>query len=290
MKKDQIIILEDRGIISVDGKNSKEFLQNIITNDINKVNDSNTIFSGIFTPQGKYLFEFFLIKSETGYYLECDSEFTNEIINYLKKYILRSNVEIKDLSGKFVVGVINIDKFKEIKIKEKKSNQTIFFRSSPLFEDPRSSKLGARILSNLENLYLTIKKLSLKIADKRDYFKLAHLNGVPIKGLRNLQNNLFGLEANFDELSAIDFKKGCYIGQENTARMKLKNKIRRKLLALKSDKEIKIGSDIVFNNISIGKVLISNPLPFGLIKLFDPDLSKFEDEFLTIDKEKVKII
>ena len=290
MEKDQIIILEDRGIISVIGKDSKEFLQNIITNDINKVNASNTIFSGIFTPQGKYLFEFFLIKSETGYYLECDSEFTNEIINYLKKYILRSNVEIKDMSGKFVVGVINKDKFEEIKIKEKKNNQTIFFRSSPLFEDPRSSKLGARILSNLENLYLTIKKLSLKIADKSEYFRIAHLNGIPIKGLRNLQNNLFGLEANFDELSAIDFKKGCYIGQENTARMKLKNKIRRKLLALKVDKEIKIGSDIIFNNISIGKVLISNPLPFGLIKLFDPDLSKFKNEFLNIDKEKVKII
>lgn len=290
MEKDQIIILEDRGIISVIGKDSKEFLQNIITNDINKVNASNTIFSGIFTPQGKYLFEFFLIKSETGYYLECDSEFTNEIINYLKKYILRSNVEIKDVSGKFVVGVINKDKFEEIKIKEKKNNQTIFFRSSPLFEDPRSSKLGARILSNLENLYLTIKKLSLKIADKSEYFRIAHLNGIPIKGLRNLQNNLFGLEANFDELSAIDFKKGCYIGQENTARMKLKNKIRRKLLALKVDKEIKIGSDIIFNNISIGKVLISNPLPFGLIKLFDPDLSKFKNEFLDIDKEKVKII
>jgi len=290
MEKDQIIILEDRGVISVIGKDSKEFLQNIITNDINKVNDKNTIFSGIFTPQGKYLFEFFLIKSETGYYLECDSEFTNEIINYLKKYILRSNVEIKDVSGKFVVGVINKDKFEEIKIKEKKNNQTIFFRSSPLFEDPRSSKLGARILSNLENLYLTIKKLSLKIADKSEYFRIAHLNGIPIKGLRNLQNNLFGLEANFDELSAIDFKKGCYIGQENTARMKLKNKIRRKLLALKVDKEIKIGSDIIFNNISVGKVLISNPLPFGLIKLFDPDLSKFKNEFLNIDKKKVKII
>ena len=145
-------------------------------------------------------------------------------------------------------------------------------------------------MSNLENLYLTIKKLSLKIADKSEYFRIAHLNGIPIKGLRNLQNNLFGLEANFDELSAIDFKKGCYIGQENTARMKLKNKIRRKLLALKVDKEIKTGSDITFNNISIGKVLISNPLPFGLIKLFDPDLSKFKNEFLNIDKEKVKII
>ena len=290
MEKDQIIILEDRGIISVIGKDSKEFLQNIITNDINKVNASNTIFSGIFTPQGKYLFEFFLIKSETGYYLECDSEFTNEIINYLKKYILRSNVEIKDMSGKFVVGVINKDKFEEIKIKEKKNNQTIFFRSSPLFEDPRSSKLGARILSNLENLYLTIKKLSLKIADKSEYFRIAHLNGIPIKGLRNLQNNLFGLEANFDELSAIDFKKGCYIGQENTARMKLKNKLRKKLFALNSSSNLEIGSEIIMENNSIGKILISNPYAFGLIDTTKISLTKLKNKEVLVEKHKAKII
>ena len=62
MKKDQINILKDRGIISVLGKDSKEFLQNIITNDIKIVNKDNSIFSGIFTPQGKYLYEFFVIK------------------------------------------------------------------------------------------------------------------------------------------------------------------------------------------------------------------------------------
>ena len=58
-----------------------------------------------------------------------------------------------------------------------------------------------------------------------------------------MKEQLFGLEANFEELNAIDFKKGCYVGQENTARMKLKNKLRRRLLPLKTDKEIKIGED-----------------------------------------------
>ena len=68
------------------------------------------------------------------------------------------------------------------------------------------------------------------------------------------------LEANFEELNAIDFKKGCYVGQENTARMKLKNKLRRRLLALKTDEEIKIGEDLNFGEIKIGKILINNPI------------------------------
>ena len=78
MKKDQIIILKDRGIILVSGRDSKEFLQNIVTNDINKVKETNTIFSGIFTPQGKYLYEFFILKLDDGYLLDCPDEFTGK--------------------------------------------------------------------------------------------------------------------------------------------------------------------------------------------------------------------
>ena len=83
MKKDQINILKDRGIISVLGKDSKEFLQNIITNDINIVNKENSIFSGIFTPQGKYLYEFFIVKSDDGYFLDCSEEFVRELKVFL---------------------------------------------------------------------------------------------------------------------------------------------------------------------------------------------------------------
>ena len=96
MEKDHIIIIEDRGLISVFGEDAANFLQNIITNDVKKVSITQTIFSGIFTPQGKYLYEFFVIKSKNGFYIDCDSEILSELLDYLKKYKLRSKVEFKD--------------------------------------------------------------------------------------------------------------------------------------------------------------------------------------------------
>ena len=111
-----------------------------------------------------------------------------------------------------------------------------------------------------------------------------------MKGIINLKDQLFGLEANFEELKAIDFKKGCYVGQENTARMKLKNKLRRRLLAIKTDWSIKVGSELTINNIKIGKVLIGGYHPFALIKLFDPEFSEFKDKEILADGKKVKII
>ena len=290
MKKDQINILKDRGIISVLGKDSKEFLQNIITNDINIVNKDNSIFSGIFTPQGKYLYEFFIIKSDDGYFLDCSEEFVRELKVFLEKYKLNSDVEIKDISGEYVVGIISNEKFEEIKKEENKTTQTIIYRSSPFFQDPRSKKLGSRVLSNLEKLYLTIKKLSLKIEDGSDYFNNAHEAGIPIKNLKKLQNNLFGLEANFEELSAIDFKKGCYIGQENTARMKLKNKLRKKLLPIVSKENLKIGSEITLDGNQIGKLLIANPYPFGLVNIFDKKMSELKNKEILVGKQRAKII
>ena len=290
MKKDQINILKDRGIISVLGKDSKEFLQNIITNDINIVNKDNSIFSGIFTPQGKYLYEFFIIKSNDGYFIDCSEEFVGELKVFLEKYKLNSDVEIKDISGEYVVGIISNEKFEEIKKEENKTTQTIIYRSSPFFQDPRSKKLGSRVLSNLEKLYLTIKKLSLKIEDGSDYFNNAHEAGIPIKNLKKLQNNLFGLEANFEELSAIDFKKGCYIGQENTARMKLKNKLRKKLLPIVSKENLKIGSEITLDGNQIGKLLIANPYPFGLVNIFDKKTSELKNKEILVGKQRAKII
>ena len=290
MKKDQINILKDRGIILVSGKDSKEFLQNIITNDINKVKETNSVFSGIFTPQGKYLYEFFVLKSDEGYLLDCPDEFIEEIITFLNKYKLNSEVLIQNISNKFVVGIISNEKFDEIKKNENKFTQTVIYRLSPIFQDPRSNKLGSRIISNLEKLYLTIKKLSLNIQENNDYFVDAHKAGVPIKKLKNLQNNLFGLEANFEEFTAIDFKKGCYIGQENTARMKLKNKQRKKLFALSSNSSLELGSEITIENNSIGKILISNPYPFGLLDTTKIDLTKLQDKEVLVGKHKAKII
>ena len=290
MDKDQIVLLEDRGLILITGEDVKNFLQNIITNDIEKVNLSNSIFSALFTPQGKYLFEFFLIQSKDGYLLDCDNKFTNEIINYLLKYKLRSKIEITDVSTDYIIGLISSEKFLDIQESENKTDDTIQFRDSPLFLDPRNKNLGARILSSLEKLHLTIKKLDLKIVKPDAYFAKAHSLGIPIKGIKNLKDQLFGLEANFEELNAIDFKKGCYIGQENTARMKLKEKLRRRLLPISSTEKLNLGEEIFYNRIKIGKILIEQPYPFGLIKVIDPNIEDFENKELLANNKKCKIL
>ena len=290
MEKDQIVILEDRGLISISGKDAREYLQNIITNDINKVSETSSVFSALLSPQGKYLFEFFVIKSNNGYFLDCYDKTTEELIKNLAKYKLRSQIEIKDMSSEFVIGIISLDKFKEIQNNEKNKASTILYKESPIFIDSRRKELGARILSNIKKLDSTIKELNLEKSDIKTYLDRTYRHGIPVKGLENLKEKLFGLEGNFESLNGIDFKKGCYVGQENTARMKLKNKLRRRLLPIKVEGKINIGSEIMFNKDKIGKILISNPYPFALIKLFDPNFSEFASKDLFINNNKVKII
>jgi folate-binding protein YgfZ len=290
MEKNQIVILEDRGLIAIEGPDAQDFLQNIISNDIEKVSKSNSIFSGIFTAQGKYLYEFFIIKNNDSYFLDCDNAFKEDLIKHLLKYKLRSKIKIKDLSSSYVIGVTSEEKFKEIQNEVASKEKTIMYRESPFFLDTRSSKLGARILSSLEKLHLTIKKLGLKIIDKSNYLKTAHTEGIPIQGIKNLQDKLFSLESNFEELNAIDFKKGCYVGQENTARMKLKNKVRRRLVPIITKDTLKIFDEIKFKEQAVGKVLIDGAYPFALIKLFDPVFSEFYKEDLKINETDVRIL
>jgi folate-binding protein YgfZ len=290
MEKNQIIILEDRGLILVEDLEAKEFLQNIISNNIDKVNESNSIFSAIFTPQGKYLYEFFIIKNKDGYLLDCHIEIKDDLIKHLSKYKLRSKIEIKDLSASHAVGIISKDKFEEIKEELSSKEKTVLYRESPCFVDTRLPSLGARILSSLEKLHLTIKKLDLKIIDKSNYLKLSHKEGIPTEGAKNLQNNLFALESNFEELNAIDFKKGCYVGQENTARMKLKNKLRKRLLPVTSNKPLRISDEIKFDDQIVGKVLIGGQYPFALIKLFDPNFEIFSKHNLKVQDSNIQIL
>ena len=290
MKKDQIFILKDRGIIFINGKDAREFLQNIVTNDVDKVNDTCSCFSSLLTPQGKYLYDFIIVKHKNGYFIECELNQIEELINRLNIYKLNSQIEILNLSNEFQVAVISIDKFLSLENSKNIEGYTLKYRDDPFFIDPRNKYLGARVIINLEKLYMSIKKLELKIKDAKIYYEKSHRLGIAQVNTKNLQDKIFGLECNFEKLNGIDFKKGCYVGQENTARMKLKNKLRKKLVPLKSDKKLNIGSDVNYNDIKIGTVLISEPYPFALIKLFDPDFSEFKDKDLLIDNNTSKII
>jgi len=291
MDKNEVITLEDRGFIQVKGVEAKDFLQNIVTNNIEKVTSNSTVFSSILTPQGKYLFEFFILKLEDTYLIECEKGITEEIIKILNYYKLRSKVDFINLNKKYKASVISLEKFKEIDNSNLSKGTTINYEEDIIYVDPRNQELGAKIISKIETTQNNIKKLNLNITDKNKYYNKSFKLGIPQINLNRLKDKIFGVENNLDELNGIDFKKGCYVGQENTARIKLRNKLRRRILPVqKIAGEISENDIIKYKDAEIGKIMISKPYSFGLIKVVDPDIKEFVNTDLVCGNSKVKII
>jgi len=291
MDKNEVITLEDRGFIQVKGIEAKDFLQNIVTNDLEKVTDSSTVFSSILTPQGKYLFEFFILKLKDSYLIECEEKSTEEIIKLLNYYKLRSKVDFINLNKKYATSIISLEKFKEIHNSNLSKGKTIIYEEALIYIDPRNEKLGAKIISKIESVKTKIKKLNLNVANKSKYYEKSFELGIPQINLARLKDKIFGIENNLDELNGIDFKKGCYVGQENTSRIKLRNKLRRRILPIqKISGKISENDIIKYKDVEIGKIMIVEPYSFGLIKVLEPDIKEFLNMDLVCGNSKVKII
>ena len=276
-----VYILDDRAILYINGEDTKEFLQNLISNDINKVSDTTHCFTSLLSPQGKFLYEFIITKHKSGYLIDCEKSQADGLFKQLSIYKLRSKVEILNLSNEFVVAAFSHEKFLTFDEAQDIPGFTLKYREDPIFLDPRNKQLGARLIINLEKLYLSLKKLDLHDSDLKDYYSYSHSLGIVPKDLNKLQNKIFGIECNYEELNGIDFKKGCYVGQENTARIKLKNKLSKRLLPINIVKgELNEGESIYYNENEIGKVLIENDYPFALIKYLDENFSE-KSEFNT---------
>ena len=291
MEKNEVITLEDRGFIQVKGVEAKDFLQNIVTNDVEKVTNESTVFSSILTPQGKYLFDFFMIKLGENYLIECEKKSTEEIIKLLNHYKLRSKVDFNNLNEKYAASIISLEKFKEISNSKLYLGKTTKYEDSPIYIDPRNIKLEAKIICKFEDIEKIVKKLNLAPVDKEKYYSKSFEIGIPQTDLNKLKDKIFGIENNLDELNGIDFKKGCYVGQENTARIKLRGKLRRRILPVKKiSGEIYENDIIKYKNNEIGKIIIGHPYSFALVKIIEPDLKEFKNKELNCGKSKVKII
>ena len=290
MNINNVYILEDRGILFIQGTDTKEFLQNLITNDINKVDEANSCFASLLTPQGKYLFDFLVVEHKKGYFIDCEKKQIEELFKQLNIYKFRSDIEILNLSNEFVVAASSYEKFISFDRAKDLPGNTFKYREDPVFLDPRHKKLGGRLIINLEKLHLSLKKMDLDSTDPEEYYKLSYELGIPQKNTEKLRNKLFGIECNFEELNGIDFKKGCYIGQENTSRIKLRNKLSKRLLPIQLiEGKLIEGSPIKNNDNEIGKVLINNQYPFAIVKYlsdyFDPKIEyKSEEAVLKIIK------
>ena len=279
--------ITSKSFISIKGEDSIDFIQNIISNDIKKVADNNCIFASLLTPQGKFLFEFIIFKTKNIFFIECNSELTKELFNKLYNYKLRSKVEIK-IEDNLISIDIPFVKFQSLNIN--KSN-LINYKNYLIFEDPRIKNTLARAIIEQSKIKEFLNDLNIELSNEKYLLeKKLFAVGVPSKDIQKLQNQLFSLEANFLELNGIDQKKGCYIGQENTARMHLKNKVNKRLFALQIiNGRVQEGQKINLDNEEIGKVLIDDLFPFALIKINKDNKNLIANKELKTETASIKI-
>jgi folate-binding protein YgfZ len=279
--------ITSKSFISIKGEDSIDFIQNIISNDIKKVADNNCIFASLLTPQGKFLFEFIIFKTKNIFFIECNSELIKELFNKLYNYKLRSKVEIK-IEDDLISIDIPFVKFQSLNINKL---NLINYKNYLIFEDPRIKKTLARAVIEKSKIKEFLNDLNIELSNEKYLLeKKLFALGVPSKDIQKLQNQLFSLEANFLELNGIDQKKGCYIGQENTARMHLKNKVNKRLFALQIiNGRVQEGQKINLDNEEIGKVLIDNLFPFALIKINKDNKNLIANKELKTETASIKI-
>lgn len=246
--------LESRSLLRLSGKDAEELLQNIVTNDLELLKSNSALFSALLTPQGKFLHDFIIIKDGNVFYIDVLKERQADLARRLTMYKLRADVKIEDASGDYSI----IALFSE----DGSLPQAPQADGGFAFEDPRLKKLGLRFLipasADLPSVFDSATEVSEAL-----YMKHRLKLGVPEGGLDIEPEKNFLLEVNFEELNAISFSKGCYIGQELTARTKHRAKIRKRLFQFESKTSMSVGDSIKVGDKEIAKVH-SFQSPYGL--------------------------
>lgn len=205
--------LPKRALIQLEGPDKVSFLQGLITNDVTTLEQGKPIYAALLTPQGKFLFDLFIFQIEDVFLIDCERERTSELIKRLSMYKLRSKVEITDLRDTYKVFAVSDKQLMPNEI------QII---------DPRLKELGYR-------LYTKNQSIDLKLSNNYENHRISL--GVP-DGSRDIPiDKGVILEYGFDELQAIDWKKGCYMGQELTARARYRGLVRKRLFPVKIEGE-----------------------------------------------------
>jgi folate-binding protein YgfZ len=205
--------LPKRALIQVKGPDKASFLQGLITNDVATLEQRKLIYAALLTPQGKFLFDLFIFQIEDVFLIDCERERTSELIKRLSMYKLRSKVEITDLSDTYKVFAV--------------SNKQLMPNEIQI-ADPRLKELGYR-------LYTKNQSIDLQLSNNYENHRISL--GVPDgSGDIPIDKGVI-LEYGFDELQAIDWKKGCYMGQELTARTRYRGLVRKRLLPVKIEGE-----------------------------------------------------
>jgi tRNA-modifying protein YgfZ len=245
-------LLQRRGVIHVAGVDARKYLQGLITNDIGKAHDGRAIHAGLLSPQGKILFDFFVVAAKYGYLLDVAKDKAGELAKRLSFYRLRAVVEIAEEPSLAVWAAWG---------GEPRPHQ-----STVAYPDPRLPELGFRIILPADT---SATELGCASASEADYDTHRIKLGVPEGGLDYGFGEAFPHEALFDQLNGVDFAKGCYVGQEVISRMEHRGITRRRIVPIEGEAPLPSpGSSIEVGNMPIGTIgSVSGASGLALVRL-----------------------
>lgn len=244
MARTKIALLPDRGVVTITGEDAAKFLQGTITNDIKLIEKQPALHAGMLSPQGKILFEFFVVKTPEGFLLETDRSKAPELVERLKMYQLRSKVDIADASADYTVAAIWGGPY-----------APRGEGKAPIcFADPRVPELGYRELTTLRSDW-ALGGEDCDSATQEEYHAHRIALGVPEGGKDYEFGDAFPHEALFDQINGVSFKKGCYVGQEVVARMQNRGTARRRIVPIIAEASLPAsGTPIAAAGVEIGKL------------------------------------
>jgi folate-binding protein YgfZ len=218
MSQCQLVQLADRAVIRVTGAGARAYLQGMLTNDIGKASDGAAIHAGLLTPQGKILFDFFVLADGDGYLLDCGKAQTEALLKRLMFYRLRAQVEFAEAPS--------------LRVAAAWDGAPRLPQGAIAYTDPRLPALGLRIVLPAD---ASLAGLGCAVATGADYHARRIALGVPEGGRDFAYGDTFPHEALYDQLAGVDFKKGCYVGQEVVSRMQHRGTARKRIVVVEGE-------------------------------------------------------
>jgi folate-binding protein YgfZ len=223
------VLLGDRAALEIAGADRRDFLQGLVSNDVAKVSDGRTVYAALLTAQGKYLHDFFIAALGDVLALDVEAARLADLKRRLGLYKLRAKVTLAETGDHSVVAAFGRDALEALRLPAQ-PGVAVPFAGGVVYVDPRLAELGARLLLPRGGGLAPLEAAGFRACDATHYDKLRLRLGVP-DGSRDLvvEKSIL-LESGFDELNGVDWQKGCYVGQELTARTKYRGLIKKRLL------------------------------------------------------------
>ncbi len=252
--------LENRGLLTVRGEDARTFLQGLISNDIHRVNDSRAIHAAFLTAQGKYLHDFFVAPLGDTLMLDCEAGRAADLARRLSLYRLRSKVTVEERTADYIVAAVFGDNADQTFQLDGEVGAAAAFAGGVVYRDPRLAAAGVRAILPREGGEEALSKMGFAEVPFAAYDSHRLALGLPDGSRDMVVEKTILLEAGFDELAGVDWQKGCFLGQELTARTKYRGLIKRRLLPVRFDGPAPApGTPILLNGRDAGEMRSSAP-------------------------------